>query len=206
MKIYNYPEKQDWPAIIGRQKAGPSGQVKDTVSRILSDIRTGGDIKVLEYVKALDGFDTDMPGLRVSAAEIAGAEKCLTAEFRDAVKVAAGNIRKFHEAQKSGDISVETMPGVTCRQKNIPIGNVGLYIPGGTAPLFSTVLMLAIPASIAGCGRIVLCTPAGPHGKISPAILYAAGICGIKEIYKIGGAVNHIQSRQDIRPRKFVCD
>lgn len=189
MKIYNYPEKQDWPAIIGRQKAGPSGQVKDTVSRILSDIRTGGDIKVLEYVKALDGFDTDMPGLKVSAAEIAGAAECLTAEFRDAVKVAAGNIRKFHEAQKSGDISVETMPGVTCRQKNIPIGNVGLYIPGGTAPLFSTVLMLAIPASIAGCGRIVLCTPAGPQGKISPSILYAAGICGIKEIYKIGGAV-----------------
>ena len=189
MKIYEYPDRKDWPAIVGRQKTGAPRQVKDIVSGILSDIREYGDAKVLEYVKRLDGFDTDTAGLRVPAEEIAAAAKKLDDGLKEAVRTAAGNIRRFHEAQKTEDVTVETMPGVICRQKNIPIDRVGLYIPGGTAPLFSTVLMLAVPASIAGCGKVILCTPAGPQGKVSPAILYAAHVCGITEIYKVGGAV-----------------
>ncbi len=189
MKIYEYPDRKDWPAIVGRQKTGAPRQVKDIVSGILSDIREYGDAKVLEYVKRLDGFDTDTAGLRVPAEEIEAAAEKLDDGLKEAVRTAAGNIRRFHEAQKTEDVTVETMPGVICRQKNIPIDRVGLYIPGGTAPLFSTVLMLAVPASIAGCGKVILCTPAGPQGKVSPAILYAAHVCGITEIYKVGGAV-----------------
>lgn len=189
MKIYEYPDRKDWPAIVGRQKTGAPRQVKDIVSGILSDIREYGDAKVLEYVKRLDGFDTDTAGLRVPAEEIEAAAEKLDDGLKEAVRTAAGNIRRFHEAQKTEDVTVETMPGVICRQKNIPIDRVGLYIPGGTAPLFSTVLMLAVPASIAGCGKVILCTPAGPQGKVSPAILYAADVCGITEIYKVGGAV-----------------
>ena len=189
MKIYEYPDRKDWPAIVGRQKTGAPRQVKDIVSGILSDIREYGDAKVLEYVKRLDGFDTDTAGLRVPAEEIEAAAEKLDDGLKEAVRTAAGNIRRFHEAQKTEDVTVETMPGVICRQKNIPIDRVGLYIPGGTAPLFSTVLMRAVPASIAGCGKVILCTPAGPQGKVSPAILYAAYVCGITEIYKVGGAV-----------------
>ena len=189
MKIYEYPDRKDWPAIVGRQKTGAPRQVKDIVSGILSDIREYGDAKVLEYVKRLDGFDTDTAGLRVPAEEIEAPAEKLDDGLKEAVRTAAGNIRRFHEAQKTEDVTVETMPGVICRQKNIPIDRVGLYIPGGTAPLFSTVLMLAVPASIAGCGKVILCTPAGPQGKVSPAILYAAHVCGITEIYKVGGAV-----------------
>lgn len=189
MKIYEYPDRKDWPAIVGRQKTGAPRQVKDIVSGILSDIREYGDAKVLEYVKRLDGFDTDTAGLRVPAEEIEAAAEKLDDGLKEAVRTAAGNIRRFHEAQKTEDVTVETMPGVICRQKNIPIDRVGLYIPGGTAPLFSTVLMLAVPATIAGCGKVILCTPAGPQGKVSPAILYAAHVCGITEIYKVGGAV-----------------
>ena len=189
MKIYEYPDRKDWPAIVGRQKTGAPRQVKDIVSGILSDIREYGDAKVLEYVKRLDGFDTDTAGLRVPSEEIEAAAEKLDDGLKEAVRTAAGNIRRFHEAQKTEDVTVETMPGVICRQKNIPIDRVGLYIPGGTAPLFSTVLMLAVPASIAGCGKVILCTPAGPQGKVSPAILYAAHVCGITEIYKVGGAV-----------------
>ena len=189
MKIYEYPDRKDWPAIVGRQKTGAPRQVKDIVSGILSDIREYGDAKVLEYVKRLDGFDTDTAGLRVPAEEIEAAAEKLDDGLKEAVRTAAGNIRRFHEAQKTEDVTVETMPGVICRQKNIPIDRVGLYIPGGTAPLFLTLFMLAVPASIAGCGEVILCTPAGPKGKVSPAILYAAHVCGITEIYKVGGAV-----------------
>ncbi len=189
MKTYRFPDKKDWPAIVGRQKAGVSRKVKDIVSGILSNVREYGDRKVLEYIRTLDGFDTDAAGLAVTEAELEAAETELDNDLKDAVKAAAANIRRFHEAQKTGEVVVETAPGVVCRQKNVPIDSVGLYIPGGTAPLFSTVLMLAVPAVIAGCRRIVLCTPAGPRGQISPAILYSAKICGVREIYRIGGAV-----------------
>ena len=189
MKIYEYPDRKDWKAILGRQKSGIPQAVRDTVSGIIADVRNGGDGKVLEYVAKLDGFSTDARGLKVSGEEIASASALIDEGLKDAIAVAAANIRKFHEAQRPDDVVVETMPGVVCRQKNVPIGTVGLYIPGGTAPLFSTVLMLAIPASIAGCGRIVICTPAGRDGSLSPVILYTASLGGISEIYKVGGAV-----------------
>ena len=188
MKIYEYPDRKDWPAIVGRQKTGAPRQVKDIVSGILSDIREYGDAKVLEYVKRLDGFDTDTAGLRVPAEEIEAAAEKLDDGLKEAVRTAAGNIRRFHEAQKTEDVTVETMPGVICRQKNIPIDRVGLYIPGGTAPLFSTVLMLAIPARLAGCREIVLCTPPRRDGTVHPAILFAAHVAGVTDIFKVGGA------------------
>ena len=189
MKTYRLPVKEEWPSIIGRQKAGVSRQVQDIVASILSDVREYGDAKVLEYVKSLDGFDTDVSGLKVKEAEFVAAEKALDDSLKSAVRTAAENIKSFHEAQKTDDVIVETMPGVLCRQKNVPIDRVGLYIPGGTAPLFSTVLMLAVPAYIAGCRKVIICTPAGPQGRISPAILYAAEICGVTDVYKVGGAV-----------------
>ena len=189
MKIFEFPERKDWPAIVGRQKAGVSVRLKEVVASILADVREYGDEKVLEYEKAFDGFSTEAAGLKVPDRDIEEAAGKLPDELKSAIRTAAGNIRKFHEAQKAGDVVVETMPGVTCSQKNVPIGNVGLYVPGGTAPLFSTVLMLAIPAVITGCRRIVLCTPPGKDGSISPVILYTAGICGVREIYRIGGAV-----------------
>ena len=161
MKTYVNPEKKDWPEILGRQKTGAPGHIRKTVSDIIADVRNDGDAKVLEYTKILDGYDTDAHGLRVTAEEMDASEAAIPDDLKSAIKTAAENIRKFHSAQKTGDVVVETMPGVICRQKNVPIDNVGLYIPGGTAPLFSTVLMLAIPASIAGCRRIILCSPAG---------------------------------------------
>ncbi len=189
MKTYVNPEKKDWPEILGRQKTGAPGHIRKTVSDIIADVRNDGDAKVLEYTKILDGYDTDAHGLRVTAEEMDASEAAIPDDLKSAIKTAAENIRKFHSAQKTGDVVVETMPGVICRQKNVPIDNVGLYIPGGTAPLFSTVLMLAIPASIAGCRRIILCSPAGKDGKIAPVILFTAKLCGVSEIYKAGGAV-----------------
>ena len=189
MKIYRRPAVEDWPSIVGRQKTGAPEQVRDTVTRILSDVREAGDSKVCEYVRSLDGYDAQRYGLAVSSAEMEEAAAMVPEDLRSAIRLAADNIRKFHQAQLGHDVEAETMSGVVCRQKSVPVLNVGLYVPGGTAPLFSTVLMLAIPASMAGCRRIVLCTPAGPEGKVSPVILYCAGLCGVTEIYKVGGAV-----------------
>ncbi len=189
MKTYRNPEKKEWPAIIGRKKQGTSEQIRKTVADIIADVRTYGDAKVLEYTKSLDGYDTDAEGLKVSIEEFSTLDGDIPDDLKKAIWTAADNIRKFHVAQRPEDITVETMPGVICTQKNVPIENVGLYIPGGTAPLFSTVLMLVLPAMAAGCSRVVLCTPAGKDGKVAPVILYAAWICGITEIYKVGGAV-----------------
>lgn len=125
MKTYRLPVKEEWPSIIGRQKAGVSRQVQDIVASILSDVREYGDAKVLEYVKSLDGFDTDVSGLKVTEAEFVAAEKALDDGLKSAVRTAAENIKSFHEAQKTDDVIVETMPGVLCRQKNVPIDRVG---------------------------------------------------------------------------------
>ncbi len=190
MKIYRYPQENDWSLIAGRTRAGAPEQVKSTVSAIVSGVRAGGDREVLRYVRELDGFAADsVTGLMVPQAEIEASESLLPESLKSAIRTAASNIRKFHEAQKTEEIVVETMPGVICRQRSVPVRDVGLYVPGGTAPLFSTVLMLAVPARIAGCGRVILCTPAGKDGRVSPAILYSAKICGVTEIYRIGGAV-----------------
>ena len=160
--------------------------VRKTVSDIFDDVRRRGDEALRDYERYFDGVELD--SLRVDEKEIADAESIVPEELKAALKVAYDNIYRFHAAQQAAPIAVETTKGVTCYQRSRPIGCVGLYIPGGSAPLFSTVLMLAVPAKIAGCERVILCSPPDKKGKINPAILYAANLAGVKEIYRIGGS------------------
>lgn len=180
-----YPEREAWPRLMQRGITDTSA-VRETVAAVLADVRRRGDQALLEYEERFDGVT--LTSLRVSEAEMAEAESLVGEPLKEALTVAAANIRRFHEAQRMQPISVVTTGGVTCSQRAVPIQKVGLYVPGGTAPLFSTVLMLAIPAKIAGCRQIVLCTPPDRQGKIHPAILYAARMAGVTEIYKIGGS------------------
>lgn len=180
-----YPEREAWPRLMQRGITDTSA-VRETVAAVLADVRRRGDQALLEYEERFDGVT--LMSLRVSEAEMAKAESLVGEPLKEALAVAAANIRRFHEAQRMQPISVVTTGGVTCSQRAVPIQKVGLYVPGGTAPLFSTVLMLAIPAKIAGCRQIVLCTPPDRQGKIHPAILYAARMAGVTEIYKIGGS------------------
>lgn len=184
MKVYTYPDRSQWVDIVQRPTFDNS-QLRGLVSDLLSQIREGGD----EVIRQLEAkFDhCQLTDLRVSEAEFAEAASQIDASLADAIRQAACNISRFHESQRGIYPKVETQPGVTCWQKAIPIDRVGLYIPGGTAPLFSTVLMLAIPARIAGCSRIVLCTPPNAEGKVNPAILFAAQVAGVTEVYKCGG-------------------
>ena len=160
-------------------------QLNETVPSVLADVKRRGDDAVKGYELKFD--HVDLPDLAVSEAEMNEAEKMVSTELKAAIMVAHHNIQAFHETQKFRGKKVETQPGVTCWQKSIAIEKVGLYIPGGTAPLFSTVLMLATPAKIAGCQEIVLCTPPGRDGKVNPAILVAARIAGVSKIFKAGG-------------------
>lgn len=180
-----YPERKAWPRLMQRGITDTSA-VRETVAAVLADVRRRGDQALLEYEERFDGVT--LSSLRVSEEEMAEAESLVGEPLKEALAVAAANIRRFHEAQRMQPISVVTTGGVTCSQRAVPIQKVGLYVPGGTAPLFSTVLMLAIPAKIAGCRQIVLCTPPDRQGKIHPAILYAARMAGVTEIYKIGGS------------------
>lgn len=180
-----YPEREAWPQLMQRGITDTSA-VRETVAAVLADVRRRGDQALLEYEERFDGVT--LTSLRVSEAEMAEAESLVGEPLKEALAVAAANIRRFHEAQRMQPISVVTTGGVTCSQRAVPIQKVGLYVPGGTAPLFSTVLMLAIPAKIAGCRQIVLCTPPDRQGKIHPAILYAARMAGVTEIYKAGGS------------------
>lgn len=180
-----YPEREAWPRLMQRGITDTSA-VRETVAAVLADVRRRGDRALLEYEERFDGVT--LTSLRVSEAEMAEAESLVGEPLKEALAMAAANIRRFHEAQRMQPISVVTTGGVTCSQRAVPIQKVGLYVPGGTAPLFSTVLMLAIPAKIAGCRQIVLCTPPDRQGKIHPAILYAARMAGVTEIYKAGGS------------------
>lgn len=180
-----YPEREAWPRLMQRGITDTSA-MRETVAAVLADVRRRGDQALLEYEERFDGVT--LTSLRVSEAEMAEAESLVGEPLKEALAVAAANIRRFHEAQRMQPISVVTTGGVTCSQRAVPIQKVGLYVPGGTAPLFSTVLMLAIPAKIAGCRQIVLCTPPDRQGKIHPAILYTARMAGVTEIYKIGGS------------------
>lgn len=180
-----YPERDIWPRLMQRGIADTSA-VRETVAAVLADVRQRGDQALKEYEERFDGVT--LPSLRVSEAEMAEAANLVGEPLKEALAVAAANIRRFHEAQRMQPISVVTTGGVTCSQRAVPIQKVGLYVPGGTAPLFSTVLMLAIPAKIAGCRQIVLCTPPDRQGKVNPAILYAAQMAGVTEIYKLGGS------------------
>ena len=166
--------------------AESTAQLEQTVAEIIAQVRERGDEALREYASRFDGVK--LSDLRVSEAEIAEAEQRVDEALKQAIAVAAGNIERFHGAQTMQPVEVSTMPGVECVQRAVPITNVGLYIPGGNSPLFSTVLMLAVPARLAGCKHIVMCTPPGKDGKVNAAILYAARLAGVTEIYKVGGA------------------
>ena len=184
MEIIEYPEVKDWNKIAVRPQIDLTS-LYSTVNSVLEDIKANGDSAVREYEQKFD--HVELQDLRVSDEEIAEAIKDVDAELLSAIRLAHDNIYKFHEAQQFQGVHVETQPGIECWQKSIAIEKVGLYIPGGTAPLFSPVLMLATPARIAGCKETVLCTPPGKDGKVNNAILAAASIAGVTQIYKIGG-------------------
>ena len=184
MNIIRYPERSEWATLVKRPHLDVS-QLNDTVSSVLADIKKRGDDAVKGYELKFD--HVDLPTLAVTDEEMEEAEQLVSTELKAAIQLAHYNIQAFHEAQKFRGKKVETQPGVICWQKSVAIQKVGLYIPGGTAPLFSTVLMLATPAKIAGCEEIVLCTPPGRDGKVNPAILVAARIAGVSKIFKAGG-------------------
>lgn len=184
MKVYNNPDSSEWADICLRPHLDVSS-LNSAVSGILDDVRLRGDEAVKEYEAK---FDHAVLGeLMVSEEEKAEAMASIDCELLEAIKLAHDNIYKFHKAKLMSVCKVETAPGVVCWQKQLPIERVGLYIPGGTAPLFSTVLMLATPAKIAGCSEIVLCTPPMADGKVNPAILAAADVVGVEKVFKIGG-------------------
>lgn len=184
MKIIRYPQPSEWAELLKRPVMNME-TLRGTVSEVLGRIKAEGDKAVLDYEERFD--KVKLNGLAVSEAEIEEAESMVSDELKKAIQLAEQNIRTFHSAQKFVGKKVETKPGVTCWQKAVAIEKVGLYIPGGTAPLFSTVLMLATPAKIAGCKEIVLCTPPNKEGKVNPAILYAARVAGVSKIFKAGG-------------------
>lgn len=179
-----YPGREDYAALLQRphKDAADLGSI---VAGVLQDVRREGDTAVLRYEEKFD--KVCLASLAVSEEEIQEAEHLISDELKQSIRLAHANIHRFHQAQRMQPVSVETAPGVNCWQKSVAIERVGLYIPGGTAPLFSTVLMLATPAKIAGCSDIVLCSPPSPQGKLHPAILYAARVAGVNRIYKCGG-------------------
>ena len=183
-KIFINPEQKDWKGILQRP-AFDSKVLEATVSEILTDVKLNGDGAVKKYVAKFDGVALD--NLKVSAAEIEEAALMVSDELKAATLLAKNNIEKFHLAQVQAVDQIETTKGVLCWRKSIAIQKVGLYIPGGTAPLFSTLLMLGIPAVLAGCKEIIVCTPCDKSGKVNPVVLYVAQLIGLKNIYKIGG-------------------
>lgn len=184
MQIIRNPKRSEWAGMLERPHIDVSA-LRETVLGVLNDVREGGDEAVKKYEKKFD--KVELESLAVSEEEMAEAESLVSDELKNALNAACENIKRFHASQKAVCPRVETSSGVTCWQKAVPIDKVGLYIPGGTAPLFSTVLMLAVPARIAGCAEIVLCSPPGKDGKLNPAILVAAKVAGVNKIYKIGG-------------------
>jgi histidinol dehydrogenase len=184
MKLYKYPDKEVWTAIIQRPVAD-NAELGKLVKKILLNVKEKGDKAVHKYTKEFDGVK--LKGLLVSEKETNAAELLLSTELKQAIQQAKKNIEAFHTTQKEEVKKTETMPGVICWRQSVAIEKVGLYIPGGSAPLFSTVLMLGIPAQLAGCKEIILCTPPAKDGNIHPAILYAAQLCGISKIYKASG-------------------
>lgn len=184
MRIVRYPEREVWKKILERPHTDISA-LNGVVDDILEDVRNNGDEAVRRCELRFDGVS--LKSLAVTDGEIENAVRSVDAELKEAIELAHSNIERFHMAQRTTEHKVETMPGVSCWQKSVAIQKVGLYVPGGTAPLFSTVLMLATPARIAGCDDIVLCTPPDKNGNVNPAILVAAKTAGVDKIYKIGG-------------------
>lgn len=184
MKKFYGPLKDTWEAILQRPTIEKLA-IEKLVKEVFEQVQTHGDQALVKYTKKFDG--ADLSTLKVSEKEIRQATTKVPDDLKAAIQIAKRNIEKFHKAQQSGKIEVETTSGVLCWQEKKPISAVGLYIPGGTAPLFSTILMLAIPASMAGCKQIVLCSPPDANGTIHPAILYTAALCGVSAVYKLGG-------------------
>ena len=182
-KIYN-PIKSSWPKITERPSSDLDA-MEDTINEIFKEVKTKGDSAIQKYTDLFDGVLLNK--IEVTDTEINDSKKLVSKELIVAIKLAKSNIEKFHKAQKTENVKIETAEGVVCWQEKRPIQKVGLYIPGGTAPLFSTILMLAIPAVLAGCSEIILCTPPNEQGKIPPAILYTAELCGVSKIFKVGG-------------------
>ena len=184
MNIIKNPSRSDWAKIIERPHLDIS-QLNSTVSSVLADVKSRGDDELKEYVEKFD--HVNLSSIAVTEEEMKEAETLVSEDLEQAIRLAHFNIKKFHESRRFKGEKVETGPGITCWQKSVAIERVGLYIPGGTAPLFSTVLMLATPAKIAGCKEIVLCTPPNREGKVNPAILVAAKTAGVSKIFKAGG-------------------
>ncbi|MBE6237125.1 MAG: histidinol dehydrogenase [Bacteroidales bacterium] len=186
MKRYIDPDKSLWQELTARVMVDDA-VIEGRVASILERVRKDGDKALIDLASEIDKVDLSA-GIEVSQSEIAEAVALVSDELKASVEAAYANIHKFHSAQKFIPVDVNTSPGVRCVQKAVPIQKVGLYIPGGSAPLFSTVLMLAIPAKVAGCREVILCTPCGRDGKVASAVLYAASLCGVDRIFKVGGA------------------
>ena len=185
MEIYINPARDNWEKLTSRRRSDDSS-VDATVSSIIGKVKDNGDKALISLSEEIDKVRPD--SIEVSREEKEEAVRLVPASMKSALEKAADNIRKFHKAQLPSEIRVETMPGVKCVSRPVPLDSIGLYIPGGSAPLFSTVLMLAIPAAVAGCRQVVLCTPPDRNGKVNPTVLYAAHLCGVGRIFKVGGA------------------
>ncbi len=184
MQTIQFPDRSEWPALLQRPVLDNSA-LETTVLKVLNDVKFQGDDAVKRYTLQFDGVEIQSP--LVTESEIEEAVCTISGELKNAIQLAAKNIETFHKKQRSTVEVIETMPGIKCWRKSVGIEKVGLYIPGGTAPLFSTILMLAIPAKLAGCKEIILCSPPGKDGKLHPAILYAAQMTGITRVFKAGG-------------------
>ncbi len=185
MKKYINPDRNEWSSLVRRVSTNDD-VIAGRVASILAMVKSEGDNAIRRLAREIDGVELDE--IEVSQTEFDEAAMLVPQDVKDAIAKAAANIAKFHAAQCFKPIEVETTSGVKCVQRSVAIRKVGLYVPGGTAPLFSTVLMLAIPAKVAGCPQIVLCTPTNKEGKVAPAVLYAAKVCGVDHVYKVGGA------------------
>lgn len=185
MKLFNLPERSEWTEIVKRPVFDHS-HLENIIQPVMDDIEKEGDAALIKYTEKFDGVK--LSELLVTPAEFDASENLVSKELKAAIQVAIKNIVTFHKAQKETPQMVETMPGVNCWRESRPIEKVGLYIPGGTAPLFSTILMLALPAQIAGCQEIVLCTPPDKEGNVHPAILYTAKTVGVTKLVKAGGS------------------
>ncbi len=185
MKTYKNPDPAQWDELLKRPQMDDS-VIRPRVQAILDDVRARGDAALLRYARELDGAELET--VEVTSQEMDAAQQAVDPALAEAMRAAVANIEKFHRAQVFPGIEMATDEGVTCSQRSVPIQRVGLYVPGGRAPLFSTVLMLAVPARIAGCPQIVLCTPPNREGKVADAILFAARLCGVTRVFKAGGA------------------
>lgn len=184
MRTYADPGRDQWNELV-RRPTQTYREVEGLVAEIFEEVAERGDEAVLKYARKFDG--AELSSLKVGDREFAAAGEALSPGLKESIRLAKDNIERFHRAQRTSRVEVETAPGVRCWQEKRPIEKVGLYIPGGTAPLFSTILMLAVPAKLAGCKEIVLCTPPSKDGSVDPAILFTAALCGVEQVFRVGG-------------------